>query len=40
MPKLEYAQSRPRLVCQIEAEGMEEARIEPHKDTKKYGKIK
>ena len=40
MPQLEYAQSRPRLVCQIEAEGMEEARIEPHKDTQKNGKFK
>lgn len=40
MPQLEYAQGHPRSVCQIEAEGMEEARIEPNKDTKKDGKIK
>lgn len=40
MPQLEYAQSRSCLVCQIEAQGMEEARIEPNKDTEIHGKNK
>ena len=40
MPQLEYAQGCPRSVCQIETEGMEEARIEPYKDTETNGKIK
>ena len=40
MPKLEHAQGRPCLVCEVEAYGMEKARIEPNKDTKKDGKIK